>query len=845
MESMAVQQHYSVATELEPDPEEACEYVQVQLGSEVVAEKSLPQGIPHEVVSGMTQATEVYYLQADGSLVQGSELLKDAGLHCSTNINTGSPTLKDAARHLQAAAQHVALGELDLSTLPRQVKLLKSIQLEMADVQQPKTADQAANQAANQETEIPVNLHKQNSNLLDGRIFQLKTQAEHGKPKHGIDSAIKILVQQPHLSEKPKAKDANKKTINPMMLLNSQDFSQTVGKKNVSCNPEKLKKKNKNKKTLKVKTRSGRISRPPMHKAKDYKFIKTGTLAHSSPSDSDDYSELSGEDEDRKMENVSIAPQSFTVKHTLFQCETCEKSYMGKGGLLRHYRLYPSHGQMQSSEINVSTPSGNEVEKRSYDTQKTKASHLPKGPSCRGRQRRAGRGAARFGRPKKSLNSLSSYSDIQLKKAKMKEFLQQYEKEDIKELVLPYVTQFVSVYDFLLSKVEDDHPGKSSFPFIYKEFEQLHSMVELLAQEYLANKHECAEGPLEIKNHKVAESLGIKGDITGKYPSIDLSTSESKMHSETKQKHKTESSDDDMLPPSKVPRVEEDVSEPMDESGLGEMFSSVTDAGQAKGTCCHPDGTVMPCTGNENDRILGNSSEEIFCTTTQAKTQDLAGDSYWTKPVSADTSEPSHKTQVNSRLQESSIEHAVGTHTDDFEDHLSSKDNGNRLMDSELSECFLSTETHKSSFDQAICEQDNSELSFHSSGHADPVNNPVAADAITSEETVCLNESETVIIEAFHDEPTAQLLQANIINVQVSCLDGKSASENDCADQSGTSLTCGADGIVLPDQAILYDTVEADLSNCEYQAEGIILTNTGTTDMQIETTDTVLQMETN
>ncbi|KAJ8789986.1 hypothetical protein J1605_004738 [Eschrichtius robustus] len=47
------------------------------------------------------------------------------------------------------------------------------------------------------------------------------------------------------------------------------------------------------KKSLKVKTRSGRISRPPKYKAKDYKFIKTEDLADGHPSDSDDYSELS------------------------------------------------------------------------------------------------------------------------------------------------------------------------------------------------------------------------------------------------------------------------------------------------------------------------------------------------------------------------------------------------------------------------------------------------------------------------------------------------------------------------------------------------------------------------
>ncbi|XP_018086059.1 uncharacterized protein znf839.L isoform X2 [Xenopus laevis] len=772
MESMADQQHYSIATELAPGPEEECGYLHVQLGSEVVAEKSLTQCFTDEVVGDMTQAAEVYYLQPDGSLLQGSEIVKDAALvRSSLNITKGSPTIKDAARQLQTAAQHVALGELNQSSLPRQ--LLKSIQLEMPSVQQLKTADQAVDQ----ETQIQVNLHSQNSNL---RVFQLKTRAEHGEIKHGLDSAIQILVQQPHFSETLKAKDTNKdtnkKTVNPVTLLKSQNYSVSVAKnmskKKVSCNPEKLQKKDKCKKS-KIKTRSGRISRPPMHKAKDYKFIKTGTLAHSSPSDSDDYSELSGEDEDRKTEHVSFASQSFTVKHTLFQCETCEKSYMGKGGLLRHYRLYPFHGQMQSSEINVSMPPGNEAEKRLFDTQKSKPSHLSKGPVSRGRPRRTGRCAARLGRPKKSLNSISSYSDIQLKTAKFKEFLQQYEEGDLKELVLPCLTKFVSVYDFLLSKVEDDQPGKSSFPFIYKEFEQLHSMVKLLAQEYVANTLESAEVPLEIKDYKC--------------------------------------SDEEMLPPAKIPRMEGNVNESMNEGGIGEKFSSITDA---NGKCCHPDSTAMP------------SSD------------------YWIKAVSPDTSESSLKSQVNCSLQEI-VKDAVGTHINDFEDPVSSKDSGNSLIDPGLSECFLSNVTHTSILDLAVCEQDKSGLLFHGEVHTDPVNNPVTTEAITSEETVCLNESETEMLEAFQDEHAAQLLQTNIINIQASCIDGKCTVEHDNADQSGMSLTCGADAIVLPEQTIPPNTEGVDLSNYEYQAESIILTNTGTTTMHIEPIDTMLQMETN
>ena len=33
-----------------------------------------------------------------------------------------------------------------------------------------------------------------------------------------------------------------------------------------------------------------------------------------------------------------------------FKCSTCDKSYIGQGGLARHYRLNPSHGSIDEHE---------------------------------------------------------------------------------------------------------------------------------------------------------------------------------------------------------------------------------------------------------------------------------------------------------------------------------------------------------------------------------------------------------------------------------------------------------------------------------------------------------------
>lgn len=118
------------------------------------------------------------------------------------------------------------------------------------------------------------------------------------------------------------------------------------------CGPGNTKKGQKHKKPMKVKTRSGRVSRPPKHTAKDYKFLKVGDSIQDSSVDSDDFSEMSSEEEvDGEIERAPRERQTCVVKNTLFQCEKCEKSYMGKGGLFRHFRLHPTHGQMDPSFV--------------------------------------------------------------------------------------------------------------------------------------------------------------------------------------------------------------------------------------------------------------------------------------------------------------------------------------------------------------------------------------------------------------------------------------------------------------------------------------------------------------
>lgn len=112
---------------------------------------------------------------------------------------------------------------------------------------------------------------------------------------------------------------------------------------------EKPKVKNRQKKPLKIQTRSGRVSRPPKHKVKDYKFIKTEDLAESHQSDSDDYSEISMEDEEGGEGKKKTDVDGLSLRSKAFKCETCEKSYIGIAGLNRHYKLNPTHDKSQTS----------------------------------------------------------------------------------------------------------------------------------------------------------------------------------------------------------------------------------------------------------------------------------------------------------------------------------------------------------------------------------------------------------------------------------------------------------------------------------------------------------------
>ncbi|XP_068803177.1 zinc finger protein 839 isoform X2 [Struthio camelus] len=459
----------------------------------------------------------------------------------------------------------------------------------------------------------------------------------------------------------------------------------------ISC-LEKNQKDDKLKKSLKVKTRSGRISRPPKYKAKDYKFIKMEDLADGHQSDSDDYSELSIEDDEEgkvKGKDALFNSSNYNLKPKMFKCQTCEKSYIGKGGLARHYKLNPGHGQLESSlqEIPLNKPNGsifvdnacgigekttspahsdfvavtlnNEnalaanleetvasqageqtcksaESRRSLAEQQNEAGSghrtpvTPKGPGRprrpkrRGRPRMGGRSrcSGRLSRPgqspSKSLSSVSAEHNVFRRKARLKELIQQCDNEDLMELALPRLTKLVTVYEFLLMKVEKGCPARAYFPDVYREFEELHNMVKKMAYDYLSNSDMLSgQESVEIKDPKVAESLGLTEVLTGeqKMQGVDSCSQRIfKMFSERVpvkilgQKRLAESSGEELLPSAKRTKLE-DVME-----NVNNAYASQDEVKEKNGNLC----TLFEKDGFNplNGEILLSEDRDITCCST-------------------------------------------------------------------------------------------------------------------------------------------------------------------------------------------------------------------------------------
>ncbi|KAI5616835.1 zinc finger protein 839 isoform X1 [Silurus asotus] len=356
---------------------------------------------------------------------------------------------------------------------------------------------------------------------------------------------------------------------------------------------EKPKAKNRKKKPLKIQTRSGRVSRPPKHKVKDYKFIKTEDLAESHQSDSDDYSEISMEDEEGSEGKKKTDVDGLSLRSKAFKCETCEKSYIGVAGLNRHYKLNPTHDKSQTSTPDVredsnpteeTTPS--EAAKPSpvkeATTQKVQADSTrqilprrpgrPKGSGKSSLPKRLGRKPKRGrpGRPPKHQTALTVEQQTERRRSRLAEFIQQYDDKDLLEIVLPRLAKVMTVWEFVLMKVENGHLFKQQFPSVYHEFEQLHSQVKKMAQEHFSISP-ASRAAIEVTNMEVLKSLGIT-DPSSAFTPLNSSNGQQGAVRNPATKNPRNIENTRMLPPAKRFKMEncsgENISATVNQNGI-------------------------------------------------------------------------------------------------------------------------------------------------------------------------------------------------------------------------------------------------------------------------------------
>ncbi|XP_075609641.1 zinc finger protein 839 isoform X4 [Balearica regulorum gibbericeps] len=288
--------------------------------------------------------------------------------------------MHNAAQQLQSVAQQVALQQGKSMAAARLLpqKQLEAICVQVQPGQMKETERPMPSLAPIQSKTITLSQSVgRNSNIpglgiINPQIIRIQpvtgTEQQQQLFLHSSsESPIQLLMQRPlpshgsvSVNKIPTSKmlngqKATRATVSPARSPNITMVAASSANTLIPC-LEKNQKDDKLKKSLKVKTRSGRISRPPKYKAKDYKFIKMEDLADGHQSDSDDYSELSIEDEEEgkvKGKDALFSSSNYNLKPKMFKCQTCEKSYIGKGGLARHYKLNPGHGQLESSPQKV------------------------------------------------------------------------------------------------------------------------------------------------------------------------------------------------------------------------------------------------------------------------------------------------------------------------------------------------------------------------------------------------------------------------------------------------------------------------------------------------------------
>ncbi|XP_027376662.1 zinc finger protein 839 isoform X4 [Bos indicus x Bos taurus] len=427
------------------------------------------------------------------------------------------PCVLDAARRLRDAAQQAALQRGPGAEPPRPPRLLPPQQLEAICIKV------RSGETKGQEKPMPALATIQSKLAGPGpppsghcSAVGLSSQLLGPPPRvlsHHPRPPVRVFIQRPLPALRPVPVKTVSATEPPSgrstaaVRLSASDppaiTSVSSSSANLFISSSQTKHAEKLKKSLKVKTRSGRISRPPKYKAKDYKFIKTEDLADGHPSDSDDYAELSvEEDEDQRGRRALFDLATCSLRPKTFKCQTCDKSYIGKGGLARHFKLNPGHGHLEPEMSPSEKANGSVIAGPTEGKTCSLASQGPPTPALpveegaasarRGLQNgqsveveealvseaKNGSFSALLGSERHPGPRRSSFSMVPAEpstavlersgtahppvgagaarsRARLQELLHQCDQDDLVELALPRLAQVVTVYEFLLMKVAE------------------------------------------------------------------------------------------------------------------------------------------------------------------------------------------------------------------------------------------------------------------------------------------------------------------------------------------------------------------------------------------------------
>ncbi|GFX37206.1 zinc finger protein [Trichonephila clavipes] len=271
------------------------------------------------------------------------------------------------------------------------------------------------------------------------------------------------------------------------------------------------------KKKQRPRTRSGRISKPPSYMVKDYKRIHHLDFDEDTYDSDGGYSDYHVSDEEAEKsqsKEEALPPGVTTSKQRNFACQKCSKAYIGKGGLSRHYRLHPNHGNM---------PEGEEISTQDENSSSSLASSVLSSSGNPTNNQHSTNSlpqtTVKFGnenQPEKvsqilSLTNSQANSLLERRKSRLREVLKSCSDEELIDSVLPILAQKVSLWDFFLRKCDEKSDGLRIFEML-KEFEKFLIEMQKISHAYLspASFEDHRKTIINISSKQIAEALSLE-----------------------------------------------------------------------------------------------------------------------------------------------------------------------------------------------------------------------------------------------------------------------------------------------------------------------------------------------